>query len=83
MLCGGTLISSQTVLTVARCFPTTLSISVNGFTYRLSVPNPYDPSQYTVYAGLNNNNFLLTEVGAPSYPAVTLSVSNIIIVSNL
>ena len=78
-MCGGTIIDQQTILTAAHCIITTIP----GYFFDYDVPDPFDPSHYTVYAGLTNDSFFINEDGAPSYPAVTLSVSNVIRVKYL
>ena len=73
-MCAGTIIDQQTILTAAHCIPTTIPVYSTDF----NVPNPFDPSQYTVYAGVYDDSFWVTGEGAPSYPAVNLAVSKVI-----
>lgn len=75
-VCGGTLINRYTILTAAHCISTSFKYG----TTTLYVDNPFDSTQYTVYVGLNNDSFIDTGV-PPPYPAVAMSVNNIIRVS--
>ena len=76
-MCGGTLVNRYTVLTAAHCIQTSFTESINDQSYVVSVANPYDSSQFVVYVGVNNNYFL-TSGSEPSYPAVKMTVWNVI-----
>ena len=76
-LCGGTLINRYTVLTAGHCIITSFTETVGFSTYTVNVVNPYLASQYVVYVGVYDNSFL-SSGAAPSYPAVKMTVRNVI-----
>ena len=73
--CGGTLINSVTVLTAAHCITTEFQYLFNGVFHQIKVDNPFDPNQFTLYAGA----FDLERLG--SFPTQKLSVKKVIRVS--
>ncbi len=84
--CGGTIIDRFTILTAAHCIITSFPYygynfnSTNPFDiikYTVNVTDPFDVTKYTVYVGLQYDSFLDTGI-PPSYPAVAMSVQNII-----
>ena len=79
--CGGTLIDRATVLTAAHCIIDTIEVTIGSRTYKINVLNPFDPTQYTVYVGLNSIAFLNTGYTPPA-PGVKIAVKSVIRVNH-
>lgn len=80
-MCGGTLITRDTILTAAHCAPKTVEYDYNGQTYEIPVQantlSPTIPSMFTVYLGMND----ISGLGANDLlGGVNMSVSNVITV---
>jgi hypothetical protein len=75
--CGGILIDRATVLTAAHCILDTINVQIGSRTYKINVLNPFDPTQYTVYVGLNSIVFLNSSSSPPA-PGVKMAVKSVI-----
>lgn len=79
--CQGSLINRYTVLTAAHCIVTEFSQVIGSNTYTISVTNPYNAAQYSVFVGVYNNTFISTN--SFEYPTVKMNVWQVIRVRNL
>lgn len=79
-MCGGTLITRNTIVTAAHCIVEIVDFVYNFKTYYINVePNSYYPtkeSMYKVYLGLHNNEGVFN--GSDISPSVEISIKTII-----
>ena len=71
------MINQYTVLTAAHCIETEFSHNIGQNSYSVSVNNPYDASQYSVYVGAFDISFLSSGTTPPS-TTVKMAVKRVI-----